>query len=269
MSVLSEEKIGAIERAMRAAGDEILAVRATGVLGREDKTDGSPVSEADRRADAVLVPAVAAIDPGVPVVSEERATPDEALGNARHWLLDPLDGTRSFLAGGDDFTINLGLVVEGVPLFGSMLDPVSGRYYCGGVGVPARVVDADGSVRMIRARACPDDGPTVLISSYHASAFEEQVGRITAGCRESMSSALKFCRIAEGAADVYLRPGRTMEWDTAAGHAIVAAAGGAVTEISGAALRYGKASRANPPFLAEGSPDWRRFLEPAEPKTPS
>ncbi len=247
---------------MRAAGREILAVRAAGSVNSDVKVDGSPVTEADRRADTVLVRALDTIDPKTPVVSEERPTPASADGGVRHWLIDPLDGTRGFLAGRDDFTVNVGLVVDGAPVFGCMLEPVGGRFYCGGIGVKARMVDATGRARALRVRRCPAEGPTVLTSHWHEAAFEQIMGRIEGGQRESMSSALKFCRVAEGTADVYPRPGRTMEWDTAAGHAIVVAAGGSVSQFTGGDLRYGKPGRENPSFLVEGSPDWRRFLQP-------
>jgi len=256
--------VGEIERAMRAAGQAILAVRDAGAADPEFKSDGSPVTEADRRADAILVHALQALDPDTPVVSEERQRPAGLDAAARHWLIDPLDGTRSFLAGGNDFTINVGLVIGGEPVFGSMLDPVGGRFYWGGVNVTARAADADGNRTVLRVRPCPADGPTVLTSRWHEAAFERSMGRIEGGRRESMSSALKFCRVAEGTADLYPRPGRTMEWDTAAGHAIVVAAGGAVSQLAGGRLRYGKASRENPAFLVEGSPDWRRFLRPRD-----
>lgn len=257
--------IAEIQRAMRAAGDAILAVRARGPVRSDVKDDGSPVTEADRRADAILVPALQAIDPATPVVSEERQHPADLDARARHWLIDPLDGTRSFLAGGDDFTVNVGLVLDGEPVFGSMLDPVGGRFYWGGTDVAARVADADGNCARLRVRRCPAEGPTVLTSRWHEAAFERRVGRIEGGRREAMSSALKFCRVAEGTADLYPRPGRTMEWDTAAGHAIVLAAGGAVSQLTGGRLRYGKPSRENPSFLVEGSPEWRRFLRPVDP----
>ena len=264
LSAPNEACIAEIQRAMRAAGDAILAVRAGGAVRSDVKHDGSPVTEADRRADAILVPALQAIDPTTPVVSEERQYPGDLDTHARHWLIDPLDGTRSFLAGGDDFTVNVGLVLDGEPVFGSMLDPVGGRFYWGGTGVAARVADADGNCARLRVRRCPAEGPTVLTSRWHEAAFERSVGRIEGGRRESMSSALKFCRVAEGTADLYPRPGRTMEWDTAAGHAIVTAAGGTVSKLTGGRLRYGKPSRENPSFLVEGSPEWRRFLRPVD-----
>ena len=264
LSAPNDARIAEIQRAMRAAGDAILAVRASGAVRSEVKPDGSPVTEADRQADSILVRALQAIDPATPVVSEERQHPAGLDGQARHWLIDPLDGTRSFLAGGDDFAVNVGLVIDGEPVFGSMLDPVGGRFYWGGADVAPRVADADGNLARLRVRRCPADGPTVLTSRWHEAAFERSVGWIEGGRREAMSSALKFCRVAEGAADLYPRPGRTMEWDTAAGHAIVVAAGGTVSQLAGGRLRYGKPSRENPSFLVEGSPEWRRFLRPAE-----
>ncbi len=267
MSVVPDpERIAAIERAMRAAGRAILAVRAAGSVDPEVKHDGSPVTEADRQADEILVRALALLDPDTPVVSEERPHPAGLDDGAPRWLIDPLDGTRGFLAGGDDFTVNVALVIDGEPVFGGMLDPAGQRFYWGGSGIAAGVADAAGRREALRVRPTPPEGPTVLVSRWHEAAFERIIGRIEGGRRESLSSALKFCRVAEGTADVYLRPGRTMEWDTAAGHAIVEAAGGSVSKLEGGRLRYGKPSGENPAFLVEGSPEWRRFLRPAAPR---
>ena len=244
-------------------------MRATGTLDVETKPDGSPVTAADRQADAILVRAMENLDSETPIVSEERPPPAGLDADAPRWLIDPLDGTRSFLKGGEDFSVNVGLVIDGEPVFGGMLDPVGQRFYWGGEGVTATVSDREGRRAALRVRPTPAEGPTVLVSRWHEAAFERIIGRLEGGRRESLSSALKFCRVAEGTADVYPRPGRTMEWDTAAGHAIVVAAGGAVSRLEGGRFRYGKPAGENPAFLVEGSPGWRRFLHPVEAGDPA
>lgn len=261
MTVPDRAARDALLAAVREAGRAILAVRAAGDARAERKDDGSPVTEADHAADRVIAAALAEVDPDTPVVSEERPLPPGAGGNARHWLVDPLDGTRGFLAGRDDFTVNLGLVEDGAPLFGCVLHPPSGRLYAGGEGVEATLEEEGAAPVPLRVRDCPADGPHVLTSRRHRRGeLEDVLGRLRTGGTEAFGSALKFCRIAEGNADLYVRLGPTMEWDTAAGHALLAAAGGAVRGPDGAPLPYGTPTRVNPAFLAEGDPAWRRFL---------
>lgn len=264
MTVPDRAARDALHAAVREAGRVILAVRASGEAVREDKADGTPVSDADRGADEVIASALAAVDPGAPVVSEERPHPDAAGGRARHWLVDPLDGTRGFLAGGDEFTVNVALVEDGAPRFGCVLHPPTGRLYAGGAGVPAAVEEDGAAPRPLRVRRCPAAGPHVLTSSHHPDgATAELLGRLRFGGRKRLSSSLKFCRVAEGSADLYVRFGPTMEWDTAAGHAVLAAAGGAVRCPDGAPFRYGRRDRMNGAFVAEGDPAWRKFLREA------
>lgn len=263
MAVPDRAARDALHAAVREAGRAILAARADGARA-ERKADGTPVSEADRAADKVIADALATIDPGAPVVSEERPPPAAAGGAARHWLVDPLDGTRGFLAGGGDFTVNVALVEGGAPRFGCVLHPPTGRLYAGGEGVEAAVEEEGAAPRPLRVRACPGSGPHVLTSRRHPDMADgDMLGRLRASTREAFSSSLKFCRIAEGGADLYLRLGPTMEWDTAAGQAMLAAAGGAVRQLDGTPLAYGTEDRVNPGFIAEGDPAWRRFLREA------
>ena len=237
----------------RGAGDAILAVYATDFAVR-DKPDSSPVTAADERAEAAIVPALAALAPGIPIVSEELAAagriPDVA---ARFWLVDPLDGTKEFIKRNDEFTVNIALIEHGAPVLGIVFAPALGRLYAGAKGSGAFHEDS-ARRRAIRCRPVPPQGVTVVASRSHGDM--EALERLLAGrkvaARTNAGSSLKFCLVASGAADLYPRFGRTMEWDTAAGHAVLAGAGGRVTTLDDAELRYGKPGFDNPHFIARG-----------------
>jgi len=220
------------------------------------KADESPVTEADQRGEALILAGLARLFPDIPVISEEHAsefgTPD-AIG-PRFFLVDPLDGTKAFVRGDPHFTVNIGLIDHGRPVAGVVAAPASGELW---VTTPAGVVKrhGDGSFEPIRPRVWPKGEALALIShtmkveTADALAAQYQFHR-----REPMDSSIKFCRIAEGAADIYPRHGPTMEWDTAAGHAVLSAAGGRVTTPEGEPFLYGKASEGfrNGWFVARG-----------------
>ena len=220
------------------------------------KADDSTVTEADRRGEALILEALARAFPGVPVISEEHAsefgTPD-AIG-PRFFLVDPLDGTKAFVRGDPHFTVNIGLIEDGHPVAGAVAAPASGELWrTSRNGVLKR--HGDGPEEAVRPRAWPPGEALALIShtmkTETADALAAQYGFHR---REPMDSSIKFCRIAEGAADIYPRHGPTMEWDTAAGHAVLAAAGGRVTTPDGAPFLYGKAAAGfrNGWFVARG-----------------
>jgi 3'(2'), 5'-bisphosphate nucleotidase len=243
---------GVIDLARRA-GEVVMAVYATDFAVR-GKEDASPVTEADERAERVIVPGLERLLPGVVVVAEEGVAARGApTVGERFWLVDPLDGTREFVQRNDEFTVNIALVEGGVPVLGVVLAPALGRLYAGSLRGGAFVDDANGR-RPIACRAPSPAGLTVVASRSHAdeaalSAF--LVGREVASIARSGSS-LKLCLVAAGEADLYPRLGRTMEWDIAAGHALVLAAGGVVCTLDGAPLRYGKPGFENPHFFAAG-----------------
>lgn len=243
---------GAIDAA-RAAGDVIAAIYATDFAVR-GKADASPVTAADEQAEAVILDALARLAPQVPVVSEEAASKGQvpAIGE-RFWLVDPLDGTREFVNRNGEFTVNLALVEQGRPVMGVVLAPVLGRMFAGHVGRGA-FAEEGGMRRPIRCRAIPAEGLTVVSSRSHGDG--EALDAYLAGRRVAASvtagSSLKLCLLAAGEADLYPRFGRTMEWDIAAGHAVLAAAGGEVCALDGAPLRYGKPGLENPHFVARG-----------------
>lgn len=247
-----------------------LALAAKAILDRyhlpdhqiQTKADHSPVTDADIASHDILLEALSRITPSWPVVSEEdaeMALPAHSAGSLAsssglsppggpYWLVDPLDGTKEFIGRTGEFSINLGLVFQHKPIFGLLFGPVTEVLYRGGVGVMAeRRTPAEGWIR-IQCRSRPADGGVVISSRRSASSPDSE----TFARRDHLGSALKFGRIAEGNADVYLRRGPTMEWDTCAGQAIVEAAGGQVRTIDNQELRYGKANRLNPGFVVRG-----------------
>jgi 3'(2'), 5'-bisphosphate nucleotidase len=248
--------------ASRAAA-AILAVPAP-ELTRREKPDRSPVTAADEAAEAGVLEGLARLLPGLPVISEEaaaRATPEAMHGD--FLLVDPLDGTRELLAGESEYAVNIALVRDGVPELGVIAAPALGLIWRGIAGQGAERLrlapgadPKDASARAaIRTRKRPAGGLVAVISRFHHQAVTETyLERFPGTQRVVVGSALKFCRIAEGAADVYARMSPMSEWDIAAGHALVVAAGGAMTAPDGAPLRYGQAGVPVPCFVAAGNP---------------
>ena len=219
----------------------------------ETKADSTPVTEADRAADGLIVTGLQAATPDIPVISEESTSTGPAPAGGRFWLVDPLDGTREFIARTGEFTVNIALIEDGRPVLGVLHAPVQGEtYVADGLGQAVRIV-GDGRPQAIRARQVPARGPAVVASRLHRDAETDRyIANLRPDRIESAGSALKFGLLARGEADIYPRFGRTMEWDTAAGHAILSAAGGHVRDLNGRELSYGKAGFVNPPFVACG-----------------
>ncbi len=222
------------------------------------KGDGSPVCAADLAADRAAKDALARLLPGFPVISEE--TVGDAQPDAVFVLLDPLDGTREFLAGGDSYCVAIAVVVDGRPVAGAIAAPALGRLWYGGEHAFTQGFAADGALlgapRRVAVRAVPAEGPVVLVSRFHGDGRSEGItAALCKGKGVPMSSAVKFGLIACGEADLHVRCGQTMEWDTAAGDAILSAAGGVILTLDGAVPRYGRADRQfrNPPFVAASS----------------
>ncbi|MGE0225713.1 MAG: 3'(2'),5'-bisphosphate nucleotidase CysQ [Acetobacteraceae bacterium] len=235
------------------AGAAILQVRAKG-FDVQRKDDWSPVTEADHAAEAIIVAGLRAAFPDVPVIAEEEVAGGRITAAApAFWLVDPLDGTREFTGGGNDFAVNIGLVRDGRPVLGVVGVPAADEMFSGIVGQGAwkRV---GGVTAEIRARVPPPEGVTVVASRRHGD-----TAQLDAFLREykvdkllNFGSSLKFCRLAEGLADLYPRFGRTMEWDTCSPQAVLEAAGGSVRTVEGAPLRYGKTGWDNPHFICYG-----------------
>jgi 3'(2'), 5'-bisphosphate nucleotidase len=244
------------------AGNAILAVNRS-LMKVQGKNDGSPVTEADFAADHVIVNGLARLAPGTSLVSEERVHLAKPPYKNSFFLIDPLDGTKEFLAGRNEFTVNLALVTDGSPLLGIVGAPALGVIWRGIVGRGAeRLIIRDGAAPVaesIRTRRCPGRGQpwTVAVSRSHGDARTEAfIARRDGAVRIEIGSAVKFGRVAEGEVDVYPRLAPTSEWDVAAGHAVVTAAGGKITDSEGAAIRFGlgQADFIVPEFIAWGDP---------------
>jgi 3'(2'), 5'-bisphosphate nucleotidase len=236
------------------AGAAILRFDCRNVSTRQ-KGDESPVTLADEAAQTVILQGLAESFPGVPVVSEEGEC---RLAGPTFFLVDPLDGTREFLAGRDEYTVNIALVRDGVPVVGVVGAPALGLVWRGGAGRAERLsVSADGALReraVIRTRAWPGERVAAVSRSHYEAASAAFLQRFAPITELSCGSALKFCRVAEGAADLYPRLAPTSEWDVAAGHAVVVAAGGAMTAPDGGILGYGREGFRVPGFVAWGDP---------------
>ena len=237
------------------------------VAGCEVRTkgDSSPVTRADEKAEELILATLRARGSAIPIVAEEAIACGGQMDCGRSFILvDPLDGTREFIARNGEFTINIALVRDGAPVAGVVYAPALGRLWFGGerafvcdaaVGAP---LPAEPLWRRITTRAAPEKDLIALASRSHGDpATEAFLARLPIGERRSAGSSLKFCALAEGAADVYPRFAPTMEWDTAAGDAVLRAAGGVVLAVEGGGLRYGKKDRQlrNGGFVAWGDPE--------------
>jgi 3'(2'), 5'-bisphosphate nucleotidase len=229
----------------------------------ERKADQSPVTAADHAAEAIILEDLGQIAPSVPIVAEEEVAAGRLpkIGS-EFFLVDPLDGTKEFIQRNGDFTVNIALVREGTPVLGVVYAPVTGGLFIGNVlqGWALRSRQpTDSQVAAPRGRICvraaPVSGLTVVVSRSHATPeTETYLTHYSVAERVSVGSSLKFCLVAAGEADLYPRLGPTMEWDTAAGHAVLVAAGGSVLAPGGAPLVYGKPGLRNSFFIASGLP---------------
>jgi 3'(2'), 5'-bisphosphate nucleotidase len=247
------ELLEGARRAARAAAEAILDIYHTPFEVRS-KADASPVTEADERAEAIIIAALAKLAPDIPVVAEEMASRGEAIAAQRFWLVDPLDGTREFVAKNGEFTTNIGLIEGDRPILGVVHLPVTNVTYAGaGLGTATRQ-DQDLAPIGIAVRRIPATGAIVARSRSHGNNDKMSAYLATLDKPQTRvaGSAAKFCFVADGSADLYPRFGPTMEWDTAAGHAVVEAAGGSVTGLDGTRFRYAKPGFLNPEFLCKG-----------------
>jgi len=248
----------ALRQIAERAGVAILDVYEGRVaLDARQKADQSPVTAADDAAEAVILAALHDLTPDIPVVSEEAAEagniPDVSGG--RFWLVDPLDGTKEFLSRNGEFTVNIALIEDGFPTAGVVHAPALKKTWLGAGTDTACYAEADQPPVPIRTRPQPATGAVVTASRRHgdAAAMDDFLADIKVDTRVDAGSSLKFCLVASGDADLYPRFGRTMEWDTAAGHAVLLAAGGRVERADdGTPLTYGKAGFENPYFIARG-----------------
>lgn len=226
------------------------------------KADSSPVTEADRQAEAIILRSLRLNWPDIPVVAEEEISAGHVPGDLgqRFFLVDPLDGTREFVDRRGDFTVNIALVERGVPVVGVVYAPARGELYAGGPdgAFERRMGSEKGERRSIAVRRAPAAITAVASRSHRTPETDAYLADFQVGELVSVGSSLKFCLVASGKADLYPRLGRTMEWDTAAGDAVLRAAGGSTRTLDGADLLYGKRSQptdvdfANPAFVSRG-----------------
>ena len=239
----------------RDAGSAIMEIYA-GEFDVELKGDNSPLTCADRASHQVIVEGLQEATPGIPILSEEgRDIPyAERAAWPLFWLVDPLDGTKEFIKRNGEFTVNIALVEDGRVTAGVVYVPAQDTMYFGRLGTGAWKIEGNQVPVKISVRAADESlGLTVVMSRSHPSPeLAEYLRGIKVAEAMPVGSSLKLCVVAEGKADLYPRLGPTMEWDTAAGHAVVEAAGGAVTQVDGAPLRYNKENLLNPYFIARG-----------------
>jgi 3'(2'), 5'-bisphosphate nucleotidase len=242
-----------------AAGRVVMAVYATNFEVRW-KADASPVSEADEAAEALLVPGVEKLLPGVPILAEEAVSRDGLVEVGDEFvLIDPLDGTKEFVSRNGEFTVNVALIRAGVPVAGCVYAPALDRMYIGGTTARTGTVAPGGlatGLAPLSTRPYPEKLVAVASRSHRDAQTSEFLDALGVDDVRSAGSSLKFCLVAEGSADVYPRFGPTMEWDTAAGDAVLRAAGGTVRDPDGSLFGYGKASAGfrNGSFVAWGGP---------------
>ena len=260
-STADDELIEALLAAAVAAGRAELDVYRTAFTVTQ-KADQSPVTAADHAAEKIILEHLARIAPTVPVIAEESA----AAGSipevgAEFFLVDPLDGTKEFIHRRGEFTVNIALIREHLPALGVVYAPIGGMLYAGNVATgrafkcshPADATTA-GLREALRVRPVPAAGITAVVSRSHSTPeTEAYLSHYKVSQRVSVGSSLKFCLVAAGEADLYPRLGPTMEWDTAAGHAVLAAAGGSVLAPGGESLTYGKPDFRNSYFIASGT----------------
>ena len=228
--------------------------------GLRSKADGSPVTAADEAAEAIIRDGLKRLAPAVPIISEEHAAREKPkpITGGSYFLVDPLDGTREFIAGRDEYTVNIALMTDGAPLFGIICAPALGDLWRGIVGRGAERISLahrSEAPTPVHTRPRPKGEAVVLVSRSHLEARTKSYVDGLPGAKLMQSgSSIKFCRLAEGSADLYPRLAPTHDWDIAAGHAILKAAGGSVTAPDGAPLVYGSNDLLIPAFLAWGDP---------------
>jgi len=260
-----KQLLEALVLAARAAGEEILKLVEAG-FEVETKGDQSPVTICDRAAEQIILRALAEAAPGVPVIAEEEVAAGRIPAHGdTYFLVDPLDGTKEFVRGGDDYTVNIGLIAGGQPRLGVVYQPAIDKLWAGIVGEGA-FAEEHGERRPIHCRELGESRAAVASKSHYTQSTADYLAQAIGLCDHvSVGSSLKFCIVAEGLADIYPRLSPTSEWDTAAGHAVLLAAGGRVDGLDGTPLAYGKTAFLNLGFCATAgwqAPAIAPFMEP-------
>lgn len=250
---MNEKYLGQVVQIAHRAGAAIMAVYQNGETGETAKADNSPLTLADLAAHRIIVEELAGLTPDIPILSEEAADIAYPVRSQwkRYWLVDPLDGTREFIKRNGEFTVNIALMESGEPVLGVVYVPVQDKCYYGARGAGALVQRGNVPAQPITAKPRRAGEPIRIVASrsHRDARTEALLERLGEHQTISMGSSLKLCLVAEGAAHLYPRLGPTMEWDTAAAHAVVNAAGGIVCDLAGKELRYNKIDLHNPEFL--------------------
>ena len=243
----------ALEMLARRAGAVIMDVYAQDFEVIQ-KADNSPVTLADQQAEAIILPELAKLTPGITIIAEEEAAAGRLphLTGGTFWLVDPLDGTKEFIKRNGEFTVNIGLIENGIPVAGVVYAPAIDRLWSGAEPGTASVVSADGSRHAIACRRPPAHGAVIVTSRSHNKPenLQRWMEPYAGAIMDFAGSSLKFCRVAEGVADFYPRFGPTCEWDIGAAHAVLRAAGGEIVLFDGQPMAYGKPNFLNSDFLA-------------------
>ncbi|MGB0749525.1 MAG: 3'(2'),5'-bisphosphate nucleotidase CysQ [Magnetospiraceae bacterium] len=250
---LDETLIATVRDGALTAGEAIMAIYATDFEVIQ-KSDESPVTAADKAAEAIITPILKSIAPSIPVVAEEAFSEGQVpdISGGTFWLVDPLDGTKQFITKKGEFTVNIALIVDRRPVFGVVHAPALNQTYVGGPQGATLAKNGE-PAQVIKCRPAPSAGIVAVASRSHRTPEVDTFLADYAVAEEiSSGSSIKFCLVASGRADLYPRFGRTMEWDTAAGHAVLSAAGGTVKNIDGTDFLYAKDGFANPGFIARG-----------------
>lgn len=262
MAVLLSDLARAMAECAIGAGKVVMKHYRAETVAQRSKADHSPVTAADEDAEKFILGELARLAPGVPVIAEEEAAAGrtQTIG-ARFFLVDPLDGTKEFINRNGEFTVNIAEIVEGRPVRGAVFAPAKSRLFIGDTNGACEIeTSADGdadfaTAKAIHVRDVPKEGMTAVASRSHRDTkTDEYLAHYHIKDFLSAGSSLKFCLVAAGEADIYPRHGRTMEWDTAAGHAVLLAAGGTMTTLDEKPFLYGKVADkfANPFFVARG-----------------
>ncbi len=265
LQALFEEIVEPTIELATIAGDAILEVYATH-FDVQAKEDDSPLTQADMASNRTIVACLEAFTPDIPIISEEFGLPEFDVRStwSRYWLIDPLDGTKEFVNRNGEFTVNIALIDNNRPVFGVVQVPVTGVTYVGREGAGSEIRDADGVRRISVADSSSSPARVVGSRSHRGASLDAYLEKLGNFEMLPMGSSLKFCRVAEGAADLYPRLGLTSEWDTAAAQAVVEQAGGQVIKLDGEPLSYNtKAEILNPFFLVIGprDHDWLSFID--------
>jgi 3'(2'), 5'-bisphosphate nucleotidase len=228
----------------------------------EIKADNTPVTKADKESDKIINKELLNAFPNIPILSEERISPQSKFGNNLHWIIDPLDGTKSFIEGDQDFCVCIALVLNTRPILGCIAHPPSGTIWAGGNNINSYKKTIGMNFTKINCRDIPLEGPTISISKHHIGPkLEKWLSLIDFFKKERVGSAIKFTLIAEGKADIFPRTSPTYEWDSAAGEAIIQGSGGGVTQMNHKNMIYGREDKKNPNFIAFGRSNWIQFLK--------